>query len=144
MDVLRIEDGLIAETITFDSEVFDWFRLPRQLQAGRCGRRSSRATGAATTTGARPKRSSMRCRNSRLGDDNESWGDISRLGVRGRLSGRLRLAGAGNNIASRARLSLARLPRRSPHTRHPRSIDPQFAESESSAPPWSAIVIPRA
>ena len=34
MDVLRIEDGLIAEIITFDSEVFDWFRLPRQLQAG--------------------------------------------------------------------------------------------------------------
>jgi RNA polymerase sigma-70 factor (TIGR02960 family) len=33
MDVLRIEDGLIAEIITFDSEVFDWFRLPRQLQA---------------------------------------------------------------------------------------------------------------
>jgi RNA polymerase sigma-70 factor (TIGR02960 family) len=34
MDVLRIEDGQIAEIITFDSEVFDWFRLPRQLQAG--------------------------------------------------------------------------------------------------------------
>jgi SnoaL-like domain len=34
LDVLRIEDGLIAEIITFDSEVFDWFRLPRQLQAG--------------------------------------------------------------------------------------------------------------
>jgi len=34
MDVLRIEDGLIAEIITFDREVFDWFRLPRQLQAG--------------------------------------------------------------------------------------------------------------
>jgi hypothetical protein len=34
MDVLRIQDGLIAEIITFDSEVFDWFRLPRQLQAG--------------------------------------------------------------------------------------------------------------
>jgi RNA polymerase sigma-70 factor (TIGR02960 family) len=34
MDVLRIEDGLIAEIITFDSEVFDWFRLPRQLEAG--------------------------------------------------------------------------------------------------------------
>ena len=34
MDVLRIEGGLIAEIITFDSEVFDWFRLPRQLEAG--------------------------------------------------------------------------------------------------------------
>ncbi len=34
MDVLRIEDGLIAEIITFDSDVFDWFKLPRQLQAG--------------------------------------------------------------------------------------------------------------
>ena len=34
MDVLRIEDGLIAEIITFDSEVFDWFKLPRQLEAG--------------------------------------------------------------------------------------------------------------
>jgi len=34
MDVLRIEDGLIAEIITFDSEVLDWLRLPRQLQAG--------------------------------------------------------------------------------------------------------------
>ena len=33
MDVLRIEDGLIIEIITFDSEVFDWFRLPRQLEA---------------------------------------------------------------------------------------------------------------
>ena len=34
LDVLRIQDGLIAEIITFDSEVFDWFRLPRQLEAG--------------------------------------------------------------------------------------------------------------
>jgi RNA polymerase sigma-70 factor (TIGR02960 family) len=34
MDVLRIEDGLIAEIITFDSEVFDWFMLPWQLEAG--------------------------------------------------------------------------------------------------------------
>ena len=34
MDVLRIADGLITEIITFDSEVFDWFRLPRQLEAG--------------------------------------------------------------------------------------------------------------
>ena len=33
MDVLRIEDGLIAEIITFDSEVFDWFGLPGQLEA---------------------------------------------------------------------------------------------------------------
>jgi hypothetical protein len=58
--------------------------------------------------------------------------------VRASLSGRLRPAGAGNNIASRARLWLARLPRRSPHTRHPRSVDLQFAESGSSAPAWSA------
>jgi RNA polymerase sigma-70 factor (TIGR02960 family) len=34
MDVLRIEDGLIAEIITFDSAVFDWFGLPRELEAG--------------------------------------------------------------------------------------------------------------
>ena len=34
MDVLRIENGLIAEITTFDSEVFDWFRLPRELDAG--------------------------------------------------------------------------------------------------------------
>ena len=34
MDVLRIEDGLIAEIVTFDSDVFDWFRLPKQLEAG--------------------------------------------------------------------------------------------------------------
>jgi RNA polymerase sigma-70 factor (TIGR02960 family) len=34
MDVLRIQDGLIAEIITFDSDVFDWFRLPRQVEAG--------------------------------------------------------------------------------------------------------------
>jgi hypothetical protein len=33
MDVLRIEDGLIIEIITFDSEVIDWFGLPRQLEA---------------------------------------------------------------------------------------------------------------
>jgi RNA polymerase sigma-70 factor (ECF subfamily) len=33
MDVLRIEDGLIAEIITFDSEVFNWFRLRRQLES---------------------------------------------------------------------------------------------------------------
>jgi RNA polymerase sigma-70 factor (TIGR02960 family) len=32
MDVLRIENGLIAEIITFDGEVFDWFRLPRQVK----------------------------------------------------------------------------------------------------------------
>jgi RNA polymerase sigma-70 factor (TIGR02960 family) len=34
MDVLRIEGGLIAEILTFDSEVFDWFRLPSRLEAG--------------------------------------------------------------------------------------------------------------
>ena len=33
MDVVRIED-LSAEIITFDNEVFDWFRPPRQLEAG--------------------------------------------------------------------------------------------------------------
>jgi hypothetical protein len=33
MDVLRVEDGLIAEIVTFDSEVFDWFRLSSQLGA---------------------------------------------------------------------------------------------------------------
>jgi hypothetical protein len=71
-------------------------------------------------------------------------GDIFRLGVRGSLSGRLRPVGAGNNIASHARLWLARLPRRSPHTHPPRSVDPKLAESVSSAPAWSATVIPRA
>ena len=34
MDVLRIEDGLVAEIITFDSDVFEWFGLPRHLDAG--------------------------------------------------------------------------------------------------------------
>jgi RNA polymerase sigma-70 factor (TIGR02960 family) len=34
MDVLRIEDGLIAEIITFDSAIFDWFGLPSELEAG--------------------------------------------------------------------------------------------------------------
>jgi RNA polymerase sigma-70 factor (TIGR02960 family) len=34
MDVLRVQNGLIAEIITFDSDVFDWFRLPSQLEAG--------------------------------------------------------------------------------------------------------------
>jgi RNA polymerase sigma-70 factor (TIGR02960 family) len=34
MDVLRIEEGLITEIITFDSEVFDWFRLPSHLEDG--------------------------------------------------------------------------------------------------------------
>jgi RNA polymerase sigma-70 factor (TIGR02960 family) len=34
MDVLRIQDGLIAEITTFDDKVFDWFGLPRQLEAG--------------------------------------------------------------------------------------------------------------
>jgi RNA polymerase sigma-70 factor (TIGR02960 family) len=33
MDVLRIEDGLIAEITTFDSDVFEWFGLPRHLAA---------------------------------------------------------------------------------------------------------------
>jgi RNA polymerase sigma-70 factor (TIGR02960 family) len=33
MDVLRIEDGLIAEITTFDSDVFEWFGLPRHLDA---------------------------------------------------------------------------------------------------------------
>jgi hypothetical protein len=76
--------------------------------------------------------------------DQRVLGDIFRLGVRGSLSGRLRPAGAGNNIASRARLWLARLPRRSPHTRHPRSVDRQFAKSGSSAPAGPATVIRRA
>ncbi len=31
LDVLRIEDGLIAEIVTFDTEVFDWFGLPDHL-----------------------------------------------------------------------------------------------------------------
>jgi hypothetical protein len=34
MDMLRIEDGLVAEIVTFDSEVFGWFGLPGQLEAG--------------------------------------------------------------------------------------------------------------
>ena len=34
MDVLRIEGGLVAEIITFDSDVFEWFGLPRHLDAG--------------------------------------------------------------------------------------------------------------
>ena len=29
MDLRRIEEGLIAEIITFDGEVFDWFRPGR-------------------------------------------------------------------------------------------------------------------
>ena len=34
LDVLRIEDGKVAEIITFDgSKVFDWFGLPAQLEA---------------------------------------------------------------------------------------------------------------
>jgi RNA polymerase sigma-70 factor (ECF subfamily) len=32
MDVLRIEDGLVAEIITFDSAVFEWFGLPPHLE----------------------------------------------------------------------------------------------------------------
>ena len=34
LDVLRIEDGLIAEIVTFDTDVFDWFGLPGHLEAG--------------------------------------------------------------------------------------------------------------
>ncbi len=34
MDVLRIEDGMVAEIITFGSDVFDWFGLPKHLDAG--------------------------------------------------------------------------------------------------------------
>jgi len=49
--------------------------------------------------------------------DQRVLGDIFRLGVRGNLSHRLNPVGAGNNIASRARLWLARLPRRRPHSR---------------------------
>ncbi|MDQ4051636.1 MAG: RNA polymerase subunit sigma-70 [Actinomycetota bacterium] len=32
MDVLRLEDGLVAEIITFDGDVFEWFGLPPQLE----------------------------------------------------------------------------------------------------------------
>jgi RNA polymerase sigma-70 factor (ECF subfamily) len=32
MDVLRLEDGLVAEIITFGSNVFEWFGLPPQLE----------------------------------------------------------------------------------------------------------------
>ena len=32
MDVLRIEDGTIAEITTFDSDVFEWFDLPARLE----------------------------------------------------------------------------------------------------------------
>ena len=32
MDVLRLEDGLVAEIITFDSDVFEWFGLPLKLE----------------------------------------------------------------------------------------------------------------
>jgi RNA polymerase sigma-70 factor (ECF subfamily) len=34
MDVLRIEDGAIAEITTFDSGVFGWFGLPKDLEVG--------------------------------------------------------------------------------------------------------------
>jgi hypothetical protein len=43
MDVLRIEDGLIAEIITFDSEVFDWFTAAEATS----GRLTFRPEGAA-------------------------------------------------------------------------------------------------
>jgi hypothetical protein len=49
---------------------------------------------------------------------------------------------ASCRLRSRARFWLARLPRRSPPTRHPRGVDPQFAELGSSAPALSATVIP--
>jgi hypothetical protein len=32
MDVLRLEDGQVAEIITFDGHVFAWFGLPKQLE----------------------------------------------------------------------------------------------------------------
>jgi RNA polymerase sigma-70 factor (TIGR02960 family) len=32
MDVLRIEDGLVAEILAFDSDTFEWFGLPTQLE----------------------------------------------------------------------------------------------------------------
>jgi RNA polymerase sigma-70 factor (TIGR02960 family) len=35
MDVLRIDEGLIAEIITFDGAVFDWFGLPSHLEVDR-------------------------------------------------------------------------------------------------------------
>ncbi|NYJ02449.1 RNA polymerase sigma-70 factor (ECF subfamily) [Nocardioides thalensis] len=31
VDVLRVEDGLVAEIYTFDSDVFEWLELPKQL-----------------------------------------------------------------------------------------------------------------
>jgi len=37
LDVLRIEDGLIAEITTFDSDVFDWFGLPDHLDEKAAG-----------------------------------------------------------------------------------------------------------
>ncbi|HEU5483503.1 MAG TPA: RNA polymerase subunit sigma-70, partial [Microlunatus sp.] len=37
MDVLRIDDGLIAEITTFDSGVFAWFGLPSRLEAAQKG-----------------------------------------------------------------------------------------------------------
>jgi hypothetical protein len=33
-DVLRIENGMIAEITTFDSSVLGWFGLPRELEGG--------------------------------------------------------------------------------------------------------------
>lgn len=32
LDVLRVEDGLVAEIVTFDGDVFGWFELPKQLE----------------------------------------------------------------------------------------------------------------
>lgn len=34
MDVLRVENGLITEIVTFDTDVFDWFGLPAEIEAG--------------------------------------------------------------------------------------------------------------
>jgi RNA polymerase sigma-70 factor (ECF subfamily) len=34
MDVLRIENGMIAEITTFDSSVLGWFGLPQELEGG--------------------------------------------------------------------------------------------------------------
>lgn len=36
MDVLRVADGLVAEIITFDSDVFAWFGLPSELAEASC------------------------------------------------------------------------------------------------------------
>jgi RNA polymerase sigma-70 factor (ECF subfamily) len=33
LDVLRIDDGLVAEITTFGGDVFEWFGLPPRLTA---------------------------------------------------------------------------------------------------------------